>query len=261
MSFVIGLDIGAVFVKGVLLTEGGHTFCWREKSGINYSETAKRVKARLMEQAGESAADCCKVVKTGCGADCLDFPAQKENEMVCLARAISESGKKNCAILDLGGQSCRTGALDEDGRLSSVAFSEKCASGSGNVLEKTANLLHVPFEELALLSERADAPVEFTVSCAVFMESEIITAIANGMRPQDIVAGVHRAVAQKIYAMLSKAHQDGLPVVASGGAATDTGVIQSLETLLDHNVTVIETPQFAIAKGAAFSAYDKAMLF
>lgn len=256
MSFVIGLDIGAVFVKGVLLTEDGRTICWREKSGKNYSETAERVRVRLLEVAGESTGDCRGVAVTGCGAGCLSFPAQKFNEMVCLARAVSET-TGSCAVLDLGGQSCRTAALDEKGRLSAVSFSEKCASGSGNVLEKAANVLHVPFEELAALSEGADTPVEFTVSCAVFMESEIITAIANGKRPQDIAAGVHRAVAQKIYAMLSKAHQESLPVVASGGAAADAGVIRALEGLLGRGVTVVNAPQFTIAREAALSVLDQ----
>ena len=246
MSFVIGLDIGAVFVKGVLLTEDGRTICWREKSGKNYSETAERVRARLLEVAGESTGDCRGVAVTGCGAGCLSFPAQKFNEMVCLARAVSETAG-SCAVLDLGGQSCRTAALDEKGRLSAVAFSEKCASGSGNVLEKAGNVLHVPFEELAALSEGADTPVEFTVSCAVFMESEIITAIANGKRPQDIAAGVHRAVA----------HQEALHVVASGGAAADAGVIRALEGLLGRRVTVMDAPQFTIARGAALSALDQ----
>ena len=255
MAFVIGLDIGAVFVKGALLTEEGKTIYWREKSGKNYGKTAEWVRERLLEQVGASAKDCLGIAKSGCGADCLELPAQKVNEMVCLARAVSEISR-SCMILDLGGQSCRTGALDESGRLSAVAFSEKCASGSGNVLEKAANVLHVPFEDLATLSEGADTPVEFTVSCAVFIESEIITAIANGKRPQNIAAGVHKVVAQKVYAMLAKAYEENLPVVASGGAAVDTGVIRFLEALLGHDVTVIDDPQFAIAKGAALFAYD-----
>ena len=194
------------------------------------------------------------MVATGCGMSCIDFANDRMNEIVCLARFTASDHARRCVILDLGGRSCRAGEMDENGKMISVSFSEKCASGSGMVLESAARVLNVPFEELGALAEGADAPTEFTSSCAVFSESEIITAIARGSTPRNISAGVHNAVAKKIMAMLGRYNIADHVVIATGGAALDIKLIDMVSAFTNVAIRVPDYPQHAIAMGAALIA-------
>ena len=64
MSNVIGLDMGSVLVKGVLLREDGTIFRHMEKSGRNYRDAAQRVRDQLLVKASVKDA---AVSAAGCG--------------------------------------------------------------------------------------------------------------------------------------------------------------------------------------------------
>lgn len=250
MSNVIGLDMGAVFVKGVLLGENGSIFRRMEKSGRNYRDTALRVKSKLLTDAQLEDAP---VFATGCGERCIPFPAEHVGEMNCLVRAVGEVATGPCLILDLGGQSTRLCVMDQAGRLEAFDSSAKCASGSGRVLESAARVLQLTFDDLSEVAKQASARTPFTISCAVFAESEAITAVAQGKSKETIVAGFHDSLCQKFAAMLNK-HDRRLPVVATGGMAKDAALIEMLREKSGRDVICTPYPQFCIAFGAALSA-------
>lgn len=252
MSNVIGLDMGSVFVKGVLLREDGERFFCMEKAGRNYRDTAQRVKEQLLA-AGQI--EEVSVFATGCGERCIAFPAEHVGEMNCLVRAVSEIQKGPCLILDMGGQAARLCVMNEQGRLEAFDYSAKCASGSGKVLESAARVLQLDFDELSDAAERATGVTPFTVSCAVFAESEAITAVAKGEIKENIVAGFHDSLCQKFVAMLNK-HDAQVPVIVTGGMAKDQAMIWMLNDKSGRTVTTMPDPQFCIALGAALIAKD-----
>jgi predicted CoA-substrate-specific enzyme activase len=253
----MGLDMGSSFVKGVLFCDDEEPRFHMEKSGINYRRTAAAVRDALLREAGVTAADCDLVLVTGCGANCVEFAGAAAAEMPCLIRAVAEAVRP-CVVLDMGGQASRLGVVNREGRMESFDFSEKCASGSGKILESVARVLQLSFAELANVAQHSTQPTSFTTSCAVFAESEAITAVARGESAANIVGGFHHAIAKKLVAMLNRSGSKvrELPLVAAGGAALDGALISTLESMAGRTVTVLERPQHVVAFGAALSARD-----
>jgi predicted CoA-substrate-specific enzyme activase len=157
----------------------------------------------------------------------------------------------------MGGQSSRLGVMNKEGRLESFDFNEKCASGSGKVLENVAYVLHVSFDRLSQLSANSNKAVSFTTSCAVFAESETITAVAKGERVENIIAGFHQSIAIKLSAMIAKNKIDDAPIFAVGGMAIDSALIVALEDMIGKKITVLENLQHCVAMGAALLARDR----
>ena len=246
----MGIDMGSTFIKGVLLRDDGAKFMHLEKSGRDYKETVLHIRDVLLALGGVKAEDAA-ILATGCGEQCIPFEAGHSGEMSCLIRAVSETETGPCIILDLGGQSGRLGIMSKDGWLEAFDYSEKCASGSGKVLESVAHVLQIPFDQLSEAADHAEHIVTFTVSCAVFAESEAIAAIARGERKEDIVAGYHHAIAAKLAAMLSKHDTSNLPIFATGGMSKDAALIRILGEKIGKSVKNLANPQYYIALGAA----------
>jgi predicted CoA-substrate-specific enzyme activase len=257
MAWTLGLDMGSSFVKGVMLIDNAGPYYYMEKSGRNYRETAEKAREQLLKQAHVSEGECRGVMVTGFGEPCVPFGTDRAVEMICLIRAISEFYKERCVLLDMGGQSSRLGVMSKEGRLESFDFNEKCASGSGKVLENVARVLQIPFDRLSQLSANSSKAISFTTSCAVFAESEAITAIAKGEKVEDIIAGFHQSIAIKLSAMISKNKADDAPIFAVGGMVIDSALNTALEHMIGKKITVLENPQHCVAMGAALLARNK----
>lgn len=90
--------------------------------------------------------------------------------------------------------------------------------------------------------------------CAVFAESETVSRIAEGARAEDILAGVHRAMASKV-AMLVKRVKMEPDVVLTGGGE-DAGLVLAISGALGLKVLVPEQPRLTASFGAACLAEE-----
>jgi len=92
--------------------------------------------------------------------------------------------------------------------------------------------------------------LDFTTNCAVFIESEVISRIAEGEKREDIVAGVQRSLASKVQVL---AERVGLvPEFAFfGGTANNRGLVSSIEEKLKAKLVIPDRPQIMAAFGAA----------
>ena len=135
-------------------------------------------------------------------------------------------------------------------------MSEKCATGSGRFLQVISRILQVPLDEIGPLSLQSEKPVEFSTNCAVFAESETISRIAEGAKPADILAGVHRAMAAKV-GMLVKRLKLEPDVVLTGGGGEDAGLVGAIGDALKLTIRVPEKPRLTAAFGAALLASEE----
>ena len=86
--------------------------------------------------------------------------------------------------------------------------------------------------------------------CTVFAESEVISLIAKGETRENIIAGIHAAIASRVSAMASRIGLTS-PVMMTGGVARNIGVVRALETAIGVLVTVSPHAQVNGAIGAA----------
>jgi activator of 2-hydroxyglutaryl-CoA dehydratase len=95
--------------------------------------------------------------------------------------------------------------------------------------------------------------VVFTTSCAVFGESEAISRVAEGTPKEDILAGVHRALAQKISALIDRVGFEEKCAI-SGGGGLDIGLAKAIEQELGLKLLIPQKPELVSALGASIMA-------
>ncbi|MFH1652228.1 MAG: acyl-CoA dehydratase activase [Chloroflexota bacterium] len=255
MVHYLGIDIGSATSKGVITGDGEIAAELVLASGGNYRAVAEKLRTELLAKAGIAAAEIAGTVATGQGAGNVPFPHREVTDTRCCARGINRIFPTARTIIDIQAQNSQVIRCTERGLVSNFIVSEKCAAGSGRFLEVIANVLQVSLEDIGPLSRKAKNPITFTTSCAVFGESEAISRVAEGIPKEDILAGVHRALADKIVALSQRVGLEP-DIAVSGGGGRDTGLIKELETRLGLKLLVPPQPQLVNALGASIIAED-----
>jgi predicted CoA-substrate-specific enzyme activase len=145
-----------------------------------------------------------------------------------------------------------------DGRGNSTSFllSGKCAGGSARILQIIAKVLRVRLEEIGELSLRSKKRVDFNTGCAVFSETEAISRIAEGATKEDLLAGIHRALAAQIHSLAERVGIEK-EFALVGGGARDKGLVQAVEEITGFDLVVPEEPHMTAALGAAVIGMGK----
>lgn len=250
-----GIDVGSVNTSVVILDEGrilSHLIVCTGEAG---SEPRQAVELAL-RTAGLGWGEISGVVATGCGRSGVDFAQRRSSEVVCQARGALWLFPSARTVINLGAESSRAISLNDDGRVQSFATNDKCAAGSGLFLESMAYLMGVPVAEMGKLALGAETAEEVSSRCAVFAESEVISHIHRGVAKERVLAGLHRAVADRILDLVSRVtiRQE---VVVTGGVAKNPAIIRELEAKLGLTVHLPPEPQIVGALGAALLAGDQ----
>ncbi|MRR15846.1 MAG: 2-hydroxyglutaryl-CoA dehydratase [Deltaproteobacteria bacterium] len=253
--YYAGLDMGSVSIKAVLTSRGEIAASSLIASGGNYKNGAKKVMDDVLAHAGISFEQLSGLVVTGLGAESTPFPARQVSDISCQAKGCHRIFPSARMIIDIGGQFTKAAKITPEGRIADFLMSEKCATGSGRFLQVISRILHVPLDEIGPLSLQSENPVEFSTNCAVFAESETISRIAEGAKPADILAGVHRAMAAKV-SMLVKRLKLTPDVVLAGGGGEDAGLVEAVGDALGTKILVPDHPRLTAAFGAACLASE-----
>ncbi len=252
---VAGVDVGSANVCAVIL-EGDDILSYSILStGEEGAIASRRAVEEAARGAGLSLAEIQYVVSTGCGRSSVPFASKQSAEVVCQARGAHWLFPSARIVINLGAESSRAIRLDETGRVQSFVSNDKCAAGSGIFLETMAKVLEVPLEEMGEIALRAGGVEEVSSRCAVFAESEVVSHIHKGVPKEHILAGLHKAVADRILEIAGRVGVSG-DVVVTGGVAKNTAIIKELKQRLGGNILVPEEPQITGALGAALIARD-----
>jgi len=257
MIHVAGVDIGSAFSKAVIMA-GNKIIAYQVKpSGGNYRLTAEQVMKGALTKAKLSLKDLDYTVATGYGAANVSFSHGTASDISCLARGVYYLFPTARTAIDIGGQFTRVFKLDDRGRATAFLLSEKCAAGSGRFLQVMTKVLQIDLEDIGKLSLKSRNRVDFNTGCAVFAESEAVSRIAEGAAKEDILAGLHRALAAKVQTMVERLGIEP-DCALVGGGAKDIGLVKSIEESLACSLLVPDEPQIIAALGAALVAEEKA---
>jgi predicted CoA-substrate-specific enzyme activase len=255
IKYYAGIDIGSVSIKAVLISSQRIIASEIMASGGNYRDAAQKVLDGVLSRAGMNAEGLSGMVVTGLGAENAPFGARQVSDISCQAmgcRCLFPSAR---TVIDIGGQFTKAARITAKGRVADFLMSEKCATGSGRFLQVIARILRVKLEEIGPLSLKSQSPVEFSTNCAVFAESETVSRIAEGARVEDILAGVHRAMASKVALLVKRVKMES-DVVLTGGGGEDVGLVLAVSKVLGVRVLVPEQPRLSAAFGAACLAEE-----
>ncbi len=100
------------------------------------------------------------------------------------------------------------------------------------------------------LSLQAKNKVKISNTCTVFAEQEVVSHLAEGASIEDIIAGLHEAIAGRIVNMVVGLGIEK-EVVATGGGAKNIGLVKALEEKIGQPLLVPPEPLLTGALGAA----------
>lgn len=219
------------------------------------AQVARRALDQVMEKAGTAASDIDSIIATGIGRDYVDVANQKLPEFLCLASGINLLAPTTRILLDLGTR--KSIAIKcQGGKAFKMAPSSKCAAGTGAYLKMVADIFSLTTEQMSELSFKSRADLEIQTTCAVFAESEIISLIHNGARVEDILRGVFRGLAERIYPQLLEIGIEK-EITLTGGFARNKAIIAALEAMVGFPLLVPDNPLIVGALGAALIGQKK----
>lgn len=256
MAWFMGIDIGSATSKGVI-TKDNDFFAYHVlPSGTNYRTAAQKLREDLLAKGNLSQEEIACTVATGRGANNVLFADRQVADIICCARGISSIFPSVRTVIDVEDQSSQVIRVDEEGRVINFTVSERCAAGSGRFLQVIANVLRIDPKDIGPLSLKSENPVIFTTGCAVFGETEAVSRVAEGTSKEDILGGVHKALAGKISTLAERLGSEEQYAI-SGGGGLDIGLIKAVEKKLDIQLLVPPHPQLVTALGAVIIAAEK----
>ncbi|MBW1700524.1 MAG: hypothetical protein JRJ50_00140, partial [Deltaproteobacteria bacterium] len=184
---VIGIDIGSASSKGVIFCNQKTMASYVMPSGGNYQLTADKIREELLSSTA-----------TGYGAETVTFADDIRADISCHSKGIFHLFPSVRTTVDVGDLHSKAFRIDEKGNQLRFLLSGKCAGGSARVLKVIAKVLQLKVEELGHLSLKSRKRVDFNTGCAVFAESEAVGRIAEGVAKEDLLAGIHRALAAQL---------------------------------------------------------------
>jgi predicted CoA-substrate-specific enzyme activase len=248
--YFAGIDLGSTMTKVVIIDEDEKILARVEShTGAEHRRLANKVMEQALGQANLPFDEISYVVATGYGRINVPFADRQITELTCHARGVAIFFPSVRTALDIGGQDAK-GLKLKDGKLIDFVMNDKCAAGTGRFLEVLANALGLKLEELGSISLKSKNKVNISNTCTIFAQQEVISRISEGVPIEDIVAGLHNAIASRAVGMLRRLKIEP-DVVFTGGVAKNIGVVKAVRENLGCEVLVPEDPLISGALGAS----------
>jgi predicted CoA-substrate-specific enzyme activase len=258
MLYAAGVDVGSTQTKAILLNED------REIVGRSLVDTGARIVlagerafAEAARSAGQRPEDAAYVVGTGYGRFKVTFGDDQVTEIGCHARGAKLIFPGTRTVIDMGGQDCKGIKVADDGGVADFVMNDKCAAGTGRFLVNTTEALGLSLEEIGPLSLEGKNPVRLSTVCTVFVESDIMSYLGAGKRVDDILAGIHGAIAARTVSLVRRIAIEE-DVTFTGGVSRNVGMVRALEEKLGLSLNVSSESQYMGAIGAALFALERA---
>jgi predicted CoA-substrate-specific enzyme activase len=259
MIYGAGVDVGSTQTKAIILSEDRRIVArCLINTGANVSQAAERSFREAAASAGLAPEGIDYVVGTGYGRYKVNFGNSQITEISCHARGAKFLFPGTRTVIDMGGQDAKGIRVGEDGEVKDFVMNDKCAAGTGRFLSNAADTLGLSLDQIGPISLEARKPVRLSTVCAVFVESDIMSYLAEGKTVPDILGGVHSAIAQRTVALVRRVGIEP-EVTFTGGVTRNIGMLKALEEKLQLPVNVCEDSHFIGAIGAALFALERAI--
>ncbi len=248
-AYFAGIDIGSTMTKAIILDKGiiasviGPT-------GPEHRTMANMVMQEALDQAGIPFSSITYIVSTGYGRINVPFADKQVTEISCHARGVFYLFPGAGTIIDIGGQDSKAILIGPGGKPTDFIMNDKCAAGSGRFIEVIADTLGLRLEDMGDLSLESRNPANISSICTIWAQQEVAESLARGVAIPDLVAGIHRSLADRIIGMVRRL-QIKEEVIITGGGAKNKGLVQALARQIGHEVFIPDNPLITGALGAA----------
>ncbi|MCX6551037.1 MAG: acyl-CoA dehydratase activase-related protein [Acidobacteria bacterium] len=216
----LGIDVGSTAIKTVV--ERGGEIVWHD-----YRRHESRAAEQLLDVLREveattgAAPGQCHAFITGSGGAALAeiVGARFVQEVAALSVAVERRHPDAGAVGERGGHDAKVLLFEEDSgrRRTIVSMNDKCAGGTGAVIDKLAAKLQIPPDAVGALRYTGLQLYPVAGKCGVFAETDMNGLQKRGVPPDELMASLFDAIVVQNLAVLSRGHTLRPRVLLVGG--------------------------------------------
>jgi activator of 2-hydroxyglutaryl-CoA dehydratase/predicted nucleotide-binding protein (sugar kinase/HSP70/actin superfamily) len=226
-SYLVGLDVGSTTVKAVAVDAETGVVAWDayQRHETRQPEKTLEFLERLEADLG-IASDTCRVFMTGSGGAGLAplIGAKFVQEVTAVALAVETLHPEVNSVIELGGQDAKIIVFrdeGQDGRKRKIpSMNDKCAGGTGAVIDKIAAKLRIAPEHLGEFGYHGLKLHKVAGKCGVFAETDINGLQKAGTPPDELMASLFDALVLQNLTVLTRGHTLYPHVLLLGGPNT-----------------------------------------
>src|SRR6266487_724033 len=277
-KFMVGLDVGSTTVKAVVVNAATDEILWQDYQRHETKQPEKTLEflKRMEKDAGISRHNT-RMFLTGSGGGGIaeQIGAKFVQEVTAVSLAVEKLHPEVYSVVELGGQDAKIIVFkddDESGRKKKIpSMNDKCAGGTGAVIDKINAKLKIPVEELAEQGYHGIKLHKVAGKCGVFAETDINSLQKVGTPPDELMASLFEAIILQNLSVLTRGHTLRPHVLLLGGPNT---FIRGMREAWQKNIPTVwaergveipagETPQSLIytPKNAQYFAALGAVIF
>jgi benzoyl-CoA reductase subunit A len=175
-------------------------------------------------------------VGTGYGRQRLPFPKEQiRSEILCHGLGAHALFPGTRTVLDIGGQDTKAIQVDAAGIVTGFQMNDRCAAGCGRYLGYIADEMNLALHELGPLAQQSRNRVKINSTCTVFAGAELRDRLSLGQNPEDILAGLHRAIILRAMSLLARSGGVHDEFTFTGGVARNEAAVAALQDLVREN--------------------------
>jgi predicted CoA-substrate-specific enzyme activase len=224
----IGLDVGSTTVKAVVVDTATDQIIWRDYQRHDTKQPEKVLEflRRFESEIEGFERDACRIFVTGSGGSGVGryIGAKFVQEVNAVSLAVEKLYPACGSVIELGGQDAKIIIFKEDpetGRKKKIpSMNDKCAGGTGAVIDKINAKLRIPAEELCNMGYKGLKLHPVAGKCGVFAETDINGLQKSGVPPEELMASLFEAIVMQNLSVLTRGNTLRPEVLLLGGPNT-----------------------------------------
>src|ERR1700691_3269090 len=223
-QFLVGLDVGSTTVKATVVDAATDEILWQDYQRHETKQPEKTLEflRRMDAEVGINPHNT-RMFMTGSGGTTLAerIGAKFVQEVTAVSLAVEKLHPEVYSVIELGGQDAKIIVFKDDnesGRKKKIpSMNDKCAGGTGAVIDKINAKLKIPVEELAKQGYDGITLHKVPGKCGVFAETDINGLQKVGTPPDELMASLFEAIVLQNLSVLTRGHTLRPHVLLLGG--------------------------------------------
>jgi activator of 2-hydroxyglutaryl-CoA dehydratase/predicted nucleotide-binding protein (sugar kinase/HSP70/actin superfamily) len=243
IHFLVGVDVGSTTVKAVVVAVGDGRILWRDyrRHDTRQAEMLREFLLRMENEIGIAPGNC-RIFITGSGGSAFAEPigARFVQEVNAVALAAEKLYPEAQSVIELGGQDAKIIVFKTEagsGRRRKIAsMNDKCAGGTGAVIDKIQAKLKIPADQMRHLPYRGVRIHPVAGKCGVFAETDINGLQKQGLPPVELMASLFDAIVQQNLTVLTRGYTLFPHVLLLGGP---NAFLRGMSEAWQHNIPLL----------------------
>jgi len=223
-KYLVGLDVGSTTVKAVVVDAITDQTLWQDYQRHETKQPEKSLEflKRMESEVGIDRHNT-RMFMTGSGGTGIaeQIGAKFVQEVTAVSLAVEKLHPEVYSVIELGGQDAKIIVFkddDETGRKKKIpSMNDKCAGGTGAVIDKINAKLKIPVLELSNQGYHGVKLHKVAGKCGVFAETDINGLQKVGTPPDELMASLFEAIVLQNLSVLTRGHTLRPHVLLLGG--------------------------------------------